>query len=70
MGDSEVVNILRGELEDFCVDKNDVLKIFWEFCKEVVRKVLQKKVEEDDKVEMKKNEENQGGDIYDLFEVF
>lgn len=70
MGDSEVVNILRGELEDFCVDKNDVLKIFWEFCKEVVRKVLQKKVEEDDKVEMKKNEEKKGGDIYDLCEVF
>lgn len=69
-GDSEAANTLRGELEDFCADKNDALKTFWESCKEAARKASQKKAEEDDKAETKKNEENQGGDTHDSPEVF
>lgn len=69
-GDSEAANTLRGELEDFCADKNDALKTFWESCKEAARKASQKKAEEDDKAETKKNEEKKGGDTHDSREVF
>ena len=55
-GDSEAANIMRGELEDFCADKNGALKTFWESCKEAARKALQKGAEEEDKAETKKND--------------
>jgi len=66
-GDSEAANSLRGELEDFCADRNGALKTFWESCREAARKALQKREEEEDKPETKKNDEkrcelNQNGD--------
>lgn len=63
-GDSEAANTLRGELEDFCADKNSALKIFWESCKEAARKALQKRAEEENKAEAKKN-----GDSHDSPDV-
>jgi len=66
-GDSEAANTLRGELEDFCADKNGALKTFWESCREPARKAFQKRAGEEDKPERKKNDEkrcelNKNGD--------
>lgn len=36
---------MRNEFEDFCVDKNGLLEVFWEFCKESVRKVVGSRIE-------------------------
>ena len=69
-GDGEAANTLRGELEDFCADKNGALKTFWESCREAARKALQKKEEEEDKAETNKNEENKGEDSHNSLEVF
>jgi len=69
-GDSEAANTLRGELEDFCADKNGALKTFWESCREAARKASQKRADEEDKSKTKKNDEklcevNMGGDSHD-----
>lgn len=66
-GDSEAANTLRGELEDFCADKNGALKTFWESCGEPARKAFQKRAGDEDKPERKKNDEkrcelNKNGD--------
>ena len=71
-GDSEAANTLRGEVEDFCADKNGALRTFWESCREAARKALQKR--EEDKPETKKNDEkrcelNKNGDRHDSPEV-
>lgn len=58
-GDSEAANTLRGELEDFCADKNRALKTFWESCKEAVKKAVQKRMEEENKAKEKKNIEEE-----------
>ena len=73
-GDSEAANTLRGELEDFCADKNGALKTFWESCRGAARKALQKTAEEEDKAETKKNDEkrcelNKNGDSHDSHNV-
>ena len=73
-GDSEAANTLRGEVEDFCADKNGALKFFWESCREAARKALQKRAEEEEKPETKKNDEkrcelNKNGDSRDSRDV-
>ena len=41
-GDKGAGGKLRSELEDFCADKNGLLKAFWESCKEAARKTAEK----------------------------
>lgn len=73
-GDSEAANTLRGELEDFCADKNGALKTFWESCREAARKASQKRADEEGKSKTKENDEklcevNKGGDSHDSAKV-
>ena len=56
-GDSGAGSTLRGELEDFCSDKNGALKTFWESCKEAAEKAARKGMKEENKPEAKKNDE-------------
>ena len=56
-GDSEAANTLRGELEDFCSDKNGALKTFWESCKDAARKAIQKGMEDENKAEGRMSDE-------------
>ena len=58
-GDKGSESKLRSELEDFCADKNGVLTKFWESCTATARRLLQKGVEEEDKISLK--EKNEGG---------
>ena len=48
-GDKGAGSKLRSELEDFCADKNGVLKKFWESCKKAAKKATQREMEEEGK---------------------
>ena len=56
-GDKGSESKLRSELEDFCADKNGVLTKFWESCTATARRLLQKGVEEEDKISLKETDE-------------
>ncbi|CAH3021981.1 unnamed protein product, partial [Porites evermanni] len=56
-GDKGSESKLRSEVEDFCADKNGVLTKFWELCTATARKLLQKGVEEEDKISLKEKDE-------------
>ena len=56
-GDKGSESKLRSELEDFCADKNGVLTKFWESCTATARRLLQKGVEEEDKIFLKEKDE-------------
>lgn len=47
-GDNEAADKLRGELEDFCADKEGVMSSFWESCHEAARREAQKRIEKDE----------------------
>ena len=56
-GDKGSGSKLRSELENFCADKNGVLTKFWDSCTATARRLLQKGVEEGDKISLKENDE-------------
>ena len=56
-GDKGSESKLRSELEDFYADKNGVLTKFWESCTATARRLLQKGVEEEDKISFKEKDE-------------
>ena len=47
-GDNEAADKLRGELENFCADKEGVMSSFWESCHEAARREAQKQIEKDE----------------------
>ena len=55
-GDKGAGSKLRSELEDFCADKNGLLKTFWESCKEAARKTAEKGTGEEEKAAAREKE--------------